>query len=251
MIRDFRNIVAGAPERHDYTLGLNCGTFLRAEWAAAAMKTGLAAGAKVLEIGCGLGWASEVFGSLGLDLISIDASAEAVGEARRRYPGLRFEVADAISFPKPATYDAVVAFEVMEHLNDGPQAAAAWKDSLRPGGWLFLSTPNRRYCMDNPAKPPNPHHLREYSAGELRQLFPGCELRGINLSVFRAARWGSLPVRALFFLAAVACAPFEDEKSYAIPGRKNFGKREMIYHLMGKRLPALSEGLWLAWQKPA
>lgn len=251
MTADFRNIVAGVPERHDYTLGLNCGTFLRAEWAAAAMKTALPPGAKVLEIGCGLGWASGVFAALGFDLLSIDASGEAAGEARRRNPGLRFEVADAIDFPKPETYDAILAFEVLEHLADGPKAAAKWKDSLRPGGWLFLSTPNRHYGMDNPAKPANPHHLREYSAGELRELFPGCELRGINLSIFRAARWGSLPVRALFYLAAGACAPFEDEKSYAIPGRNNFGKREIIYHLMGKRLPAFSEGLWLAWQKPA
>lgn len=251
MTGDFRNIVAGVPERHDYTLGLNCGTFLRAEWAAAAIKAGLPAGAKVLEIGCGLGWASGVFNSLGLDLLSIDASEETVGEARRRYPELRFVVADAIDFPKPGAYDAIVAFEVLEHLDDGQKAAAKWKDSLKPGGRLFLSTPNRHYSMDNPAKPVNRHHLREYYPAELRQMFPGCELRGINLSVFRKARWNSLPVRALFYLAAAAGAPFEDEKSYVIPGRGNFGKREMLYHLMGKRLPAFSEGLWLSWQKPA
>lgn len=251
MPADHRNIVGGVPERHDYSLGLNCGTFLRAAWAAEIMKARLPAGAQVLELGCGLGWASGVFSALGYKLHCLDASKEAVDEARRRTAGPKFEVADAALFSRPGSYDAVIAFEVLEHLRDRETAVKNWKDALKPGGWLFLSTPNRHFGQDNPLKPENPHHLREFRAGELREMFPGCDLRGINLSVFRSLRWHSRLVRACFFLAASAYSLFEDEASYAIPGRENFSKRETAYHLLGRRLPALSEGLWLAWQKPA
>lgn len=251
MTPDFRNIVGEAPERHDYSLGLNCGAFLRAEWAARAMKAGLPAGARVLEVGSGLGWAADVFRRLGFEVFSIDASEEAVRESARRYPACHFERADAAEFVRRGEFDAVLAFEVIEHLRDWERAAANWKASLKPGGRLFLSTPNRRYSMDNPLKPANPHHLREFTPAELRGLFPGCELRGINLTVSRSLRWRSTYMRAIFRLAALLTAPFEDEKSYEIAGRANFNKREMLYHLMGKRLPAFSEGLWLSWRKPA
>lgn len=251
MTRDFRNIAGGVPERHDYSLGLNFGAFLRAEWAARAMKAGLPAGARVLEIGSGLGWAADVFRRLGFRVHSIDASEEAVAESARRYPACSFERADAAEFVRPGEFDAVIAFEVIEHLKDWERAAANWKASLRPGGLLFLSTPNRRYSMDNPLKPANPHHLREFSPSELRALFPGCELRGINLTVSRSLRWRSAWVRALFRLAALLAAPFEDEKDYLIEGRSGFDKREALYHLMGRPLPDFSEGLWLSWSKPA
>lgn len=250
MEADFRNIVGGVPERHDYRLALNCGTFLRAEWAARVLKAELPRGAKLLEVGCGLGWVSNIFNSLGFDLLAIDASEETVEEARRRYPGVKFQTAGAEEFAPPETFDAVVAFEVIEHLKDWEQAVRNWKSSLRPGGRLFLSTPNRRYGMDNPFKQKNVHHLREFYPRELREIFPGCELRGINLSVFRKLRWQSLPVRALFYLAAAACVPFEKAGSYAIEGRDNFSGREVAYHLLGKHLPSMSEGLWLSWQKP-
>lgn len=250
MTADHRNMAGGVPERHDYSLGLNCGSFLRAAWAAARMKTALPRGAKVLEVGCGLGWASGVFAALGYDLLSIDSSEDALSEARRRNPGLRFERADAADFTRPGEYDAVLAFEVIEHLKDPGRAAENWKTSLKPGGWLFLSTPNRRYNMDNPLKPGNPHHLREFSAGELRGFFPGCELRGINLFVSGALRWNSAWMRAAFYAAAVFFSFFEDRDSYPIEGRALFSRREMAYHLMGRKFPEFSDGLWLAWRKP-
>lgn len=250
MTPDFRNVVAGVQERHDYALSLNCGTFLRSEWAVAGIKAAGLSGGKVLEIGCGLGWSGNILAAQGLDVLSTDISEDAVAEARRRFPTHRFETADAASFVRPGEYDAITAFEVLEHIKDWEKAVANWKASLKPGGLLFLSTPHRHYVMDNPAKPVNPHHVREFFPEELRSVFPGCDLRGINLTVFREARWRSLPLRALFRTVAAICALFEDKTSYSIPGRENFNDREMMYHLMGKRLPSLSEGLWLAWKKP-
>lgn len=250
MTADFRNIRGGVPERHDYELGLNCGTFLRAEWAARAINAALSPGAKVLEVGCGLGWVSNVITSLGYDLLAVDASAETVSEARSRYPQVKFETADAETFCRPGAFDALMAFEVLEHIKDWEQAVANWKASLKPGGLLLMSTPNRHYGADNSLKAPNPHHLREFYCSELRKIFPGSELRGINLTVSRSLRWSSMYVRALFYIAAAAAAPFESTGAYLVPGRHNFSKREVMYHLLGKHLPGFSEGLWLSWRKP-
>lgn len=231
-------------------MSLNFGTFIRSEWAVETMGPGPFSGVKLLEVGCGLGWASNLFNSLGFDVLSIDSSKETVEEAKRRYPEAKFALANAEDFVQPGAYDAIIAFEVIEHLKCRGKAVENWKSSLKPGGWLFLSTPNRYYCMENPFKERNPHHLHEFYPGELKEIFPGCTLRGINLTIFRKLRWRSLLVRSLFYIAAAICTPFEREGSYTIKGRDSFSKREAVYHLMGKYFPIFSEGLWLRWQKP-
>jgi SAM-dependent methyltransferase len=39
------------------------------------------------------------------------------------------------------TFDAVCAFEVLEHIEDDHQALIGWREKVRPGGWLILSVP--------------------------------------------------------------------------------------------------------------
>ena len=44
----------------------------------------------------------------------------------------------------PATFDAVLAFEVLEHLEDDVAALRRWRSRVSPGGYLYLSVPTGR-----------------------------------------------------------------------------------------------------------
>jgi SAM-dependent methyltransferase len=48
---------------------------------------------------------------------------------------------DLSALPPRAGFDLLCAFEVIEHIEDDADALAQWRDRLRPGGWLLLSTP--------------------------------------------------------------------------------------------------------------
>ncbi len=110
----------------------------------AAFARALPPRARVLDAGCGTGLpVSQLLLEAGCRLTALDSSAEMLRRYRARFPGVpthRTRLQEA-SFA-PASFDAVVAWGVLFHLNAAGQAAAigrvgAW---LRPGGrFLFTS----------------------------------------------------------------------------------------------------------------
>lgn len=135
-----------------------------------------AAGARVLDLGCGTGYGTaglaEAAGfTMGVDRIAPDPSA--------RHGTARFLRADLAGIPlRPACFDLVVSFQVIEHLRDPGPYLEAIAACLAPGGTALLSTPNR-LTSDGV----NPFHVREYLADELagvlRRHFEDVELRGV------------------------------------------------------------------------
>ncbi len=49
----------------------------------------------VLDLGCGVGYFSAMLRDLGFEVAATDSRAENIAEARSRYPGVDFRVADA------------------------------------------------------------------------------------------------------------------------------------------------------------
>jgi len=64
-----------------------------------------------------------------------------VAEARRRFPALRFEVADLRALPAAGDWSLVVAWYSLVHLagSELPEAISALAAALRPGGTLALA----------------------------------------------------------------------------------------------------------------
>ena len=135
---------------------------------------------QVLDIGCGTGYGSIELRRTALRVTAVDLSAEALeravlSDARREVEWVQ---ADAVSLPfKPANFELIVAFEVIEHLEDWRMMLIEARRLLAPGGQFIVSTPNKSYYAESRKKSgPNPFHHHEFEFDEFREelssIFP-------------------------------------------------------------------------------
>jgi 2-polyprenyl-3-methyl-5-hydroxy-6-metoxy-1,4-benzoquinol methylase len=101
-------------------------------------------GGRVLDAGCGAGDLVAELARDGHTASGMDVSTEAVALAGRRHPDCTFLRHSAEELPWPVdagSLDAVVAFEVIEHLLRPRRLLEGAREGLRPGGGLALTTP--------------------------------------------------------------------------------------------------------------
>src|SRR5438034_11831675 len=82
-------------------------------------------GERVLDLGCGTGHLTAQLAATGADVVGIDSSATMIAEARRQYPALRIELADAQHFTFAEPFDAVFSNAVLHWILQPEQAIAA------------------------------------------------------------------------------------------------------------------------------
>jgi len=105
-------------------------------------------GLRLLDVGCGGGLIAEPLTRLGAQVTAIDASATNIGVARSHgsESGLDVDYRHAAAETLVAQgeqFDAVLALEVVEHVADLDEFAAACAALVRPGGALIFATLNR------------------------------------------------------------------------------------------------------------
>ena len=101
-------------------------------------------GAKVLDAGCGAGDLVASLAGGGYEAVGMDVSARALEVASERHPEQQFvrHSAEELPWPlDPESFDAVVAFEVVEHLLRPRRLLEGAHAVLRRGGGLALTTP--------------------------------------------------------------------------------------------------------------
>ncbi len=129
------------------------------------------AGRDVLEAGCGEGYGADLIAGVARQVIGLDYDEATVAHVRARYPRVDMRHGNLAELPLPAgSVDAVVNFQVIEHLWDQPQFVAECLRVLRPSGVLLISTPNRITFSPGRDTPLNPFHTRELNAAELTEL---------------------------------------------------------------------------------
>jgi 2-polyprenyl-3-methyl-5-hydroxy-6-metoxy-1,4-benzoquinol methylase len=97
----------------------------------------------VLDVGCSSGYLSRPLTEAGVRVFGIELDPEAAAEARSVCAEVAIGDVETIQFPwAPASFDAVVCGDVIEHLRDPGAALARLRPLLRPGGRLVLGTPN-------------------------------------------------------------------------------------------------------------
>ncbi|MEI8238700.1 MAG: class I SAM-dependent methyltransferase [Actinomycetota bacterium] len=125
----------------------------------------LAAGRRVLDAGCGVGWGTAMMLAHGAaSATGLDLDDDAVANARRRTPTATFVQGDLADLPWAAgTFDLVVCFEALEHVEPQQQVLDELVRVLAPDGILMVSSPNPKVY---PAG--NPFHVHELTPDELR-----------------------------------------------------------------------------------
>jgi SAM-dependent methyltransferase len=132
----------------------------------------VAAGARVvLDAGCGEGYGLAMLADAGAErVVGVDLEPPVVAHARATYGSAVVEVheAELMSLPlEDDTVDLVVSFQVIEHLHDIPGYLRSLRRVTRPGGEVWIATPNRLTFTPGSDVPVNPFHTREFTASEL------------------------------------------------------------------------------------
>lgn len=135
----------------------------------------------VLEVGCGEGRGIDLVLPKSSSFTAVDKIESALAKLRLKYPSGKFL---AMNIPplgelKDNTYDVLITFQVIEHIEDDGLFLKELHRVLKPGGIALVTTPNRKMSLTR-----NPWHVREYLADELKKLaqryFNSVEMRGIT-----------------------------------------------------------------------
>ena len=102
-------------------------------------------GGRILDVGCHVGLFVMLAREAGFESEGIDLSEEAirVGTERLGVPRLVAGTLENAGF-EPASFDAVVVWDVLEHLYNLVEVMEHCATVLRPGGYLFAQVPNHR-----------------------------------------------------------------------------------------------------------
>jgi SAM-dependent methyltransferase len=133
---------------------------------------GLAAGKRVLDVGCGTGYGAASLAEMATYTLGFDISPEAVDYATLHYGAkAKFVVGSAENFPAEiGSFDLITAFEVIEHLADWPRLLGEVNRVLADEGLFLVSTPNKTYYGESREREgPNPFHIHEFEYEEFRE----------------------------------------------------------------------------------
>lgn len=98
---------------------------------------------RVLDVGCSTGYLAERLQQSGADVVGLDMDERAVELAGRFCSEVHVGDVETMELPfEPASFDAIVCGDLIEHVRDPQALLARLRQFLSPGGRLVLSTPN-------------------------------------------------------------------------------------------------------------
>jgi SAM-dependent methyltransferase len=137
-------------------------------------------GRRVLDLGCRDGALTQAYVE-GNEVVGVDADREALAEAERLGIETRWADLDQPLDFADASFDVVVAGELLEHLRDPERLVAEIRRALRPAGTFVASVPNayrlkgRLRFLVGHAPESDPTHLQMFSPADVRALLAGFE----------------------------------------------------------------------------
>ena len=140
----------------------------------------IGSGKRVLDLGCRSGALTRHFLE-GNEVVGLDVDRAALDKAAKLgIEPVLANVEELLPFPD-ASFDAVVAGELLEHLRFPDAVVAEARRVLRPGGVVVGSVPNAfrlqsrlRFLLGHQPED-DPTHLHMFSAGEMRNLLADFE----------------------------------------------------------------------------
>jgi len=150
---------------------------------------------RIIDVGCGAGLFLERAALRGWEVHGTEYGALAVGACRARGIGI-IEGPLAPANYAPPLFDVVCSFEVIEHVVRPREELDRMVRILRPGGLLYLTTPNfdclaRRFTPDDWSVVNYPEHLTYFTPRTLRRMAREAGLleRRLVTTGFSLHRW--------------------------------------------------------------
>jgi SAM-dependent methyltransferase len=147
---------------------------------------------KILDVACGEGHITAAIHRAfpTARIFAFDGSLSAIRSASQAHDGISFALANAYDPPYPPDYfDCVVCNNIWEHVPDPLRLLDRVAKSLKPDGYLIVSTPSRyklnnllRVLVGKPVALGSPNHVTEYSVGQVKE-----QLRYADFGVERVA----------------------------------------------------------------
>jgi len=137
------------------------------------------ASGRVLDIACGVGYGSHMTAKERkrevTEIVAVDNDADALRYASREYNHQKivYVQGDALDPELPdrlGTFDTILSFETIEHVEDDRLFLSQLLRMLRPGGTLVLSSPFGRGRGEPTSEPFHKHQL---TPEQFRELFAG------------------------------------------------------------------------------
>jgi SAM-dependent methyltransferase len=153
-------------------------------------------GARILDVGCGIGTYVRRLRELSEHVYGIDVDEQRVRRGSLSLPNLALAAGEHMPFPNDS-FDAILLHEVIEHVSDDRATLREACRVARPGGKVVVYAPNRLYPFETHGvyvgrryvfgNIPLVHylprflrrrlapHVRAYSKGDLRSLTKGLD----------------------------------------------------------------------------
>ncbi len=142
--------------------------FHRYMWAARVIE-----GRRVLDLGSGEGFGAAILAGSASHVVGVDVDERTVEHSKLNYGGanLEFQVGTALDLSvfEDGSFGAVVAFEIIEHVQDQERVLDEVARLLGDDGLLVVSTPDRRLYSEATGQH-NPFHERELALEEFQEL---------------------------------------------------------------------------------
>ncbi len=197
-------------------------------------------GARVLDVGCGIGAYVEKFRGLTAEAFGVDVDADKLRLAQQQkgLKTLALSVAEGLPFPDN-TFDAVLLHEVIEHVANDRQTIQEAHRVAKAGGSVIVFAPNRLYPFETHGVYIRGHyifgnipligylpdswrnkfapHVRAYRSAGLRALFTNLDghvvhetqiFAGYDKLARRSRRLAGLVRRITYFLESTKLRSF-------------------------------------------
>jgi SAM-dependent methyltransferase len=138
----------------------------------------------VLEVGCSAGALLYDLAERGYTGVGVELSGKARSIAQQVLADdERFRIESEVPEGPANSFDLVIAFEVLEHIEDDAGALASWLELLKPGGQVLISVPahRRRWNITDVLV----GHYRRYDRTDVEAL-----LRGVGLRIEKVSTIG-------------------------------------------------------------